>query len=516
MRIRLDKLFLSAGLALAVIATTIPVGAATNNFYQGSQGYSADYIARDVQTKAGTVTNNGANVTITANALGTAELGNKITLNDTDTAKAKLTLYNSDNGFTESTQYEVPSSITTTQGFTYALSKSVTVTGDTNGTPAVTEEEVTTPAVAAIKTARDAAVTEAIAELNALGIGKFEKDTSETSATTTPTPGTGSYIVGVKYTAPEKTASTDYGSVGYALSSDTTIPLSVSSVDNDSKATITATFTINYNHTITDLSAVNATYKINEVVPENSAGKQYTLLKVSTDGTIEEVKTVFGASEASNATADVTDLSSAYYLVTKTVSTSDKLTVSAEDDETYTGVISQIGTVTGTAAEKLAEAIEANAAKLVAYLDVAAFKTDDQDETKLDETPYELTFKIAVPADVDTTGLVFKVLRYHGSSVDVLDTTVKDGYIYFTSDKFSSYALVTVAAADTTEEETNNETESATEAGTETTTAGGTSTTSKTSSSGTADNSMMPLFMTTLLLALCAGSLAIYKEKKTN
>ncbi len=42
------------------------------------------------------------------------------------------------------------------------------------------------------------------------------------------------------------------------------------------------------------------------------------------------------------------------------------------------------------------------------------------------------------------------------------------------------------------------------------------STTSTTSSTKTADNSIMPLFMTTLLLVLCAVSLAIYKEKKTN
>ena len=42
-----------------------------------------------------------------------------------------------------------------------------------------------------------------------------------------------------------------------------------------------------------------------------------------------------------------------------------------------------------------------------------------------------------------------------------------------------------------------------------------TASTSTTSSTKTAYNSMMSLFMTTLLLVLCAVSLAIYKEKKT-
>ncbi|SEF83065.1 hypothetical protein [Lachnospira multipara] len=517
MRIRLDKLFLSAGLALAVIATTIPViptKAATtvDNYYVGTTEYSADYITRDLQTKEGDKSTDGSNITITAGALGVGVSSNSpVELGET--ANAKVTLYKSDNSFTGMDQItSIPSAITVSQPFTYALADvTVTVSADTNGTAAVednieTEADESVAAVAAVKTERDAAVDAIIAELNALGIGTFSK-----GEVTGPVAGIGSYTVDVSYATPTKATSTDYGSSTY--SGVATLTLNVSAVNTETKkATIDLegdTFVATRNYTITNLSAVGATYKIDEVIPAETAGKQYTLLKVSADGTIEEVKTVFGASEASNATADVTDLSCAYYLATKTVSTSDKLIFDDIDEDVVELV--QVPEPTDEGKTEIAKCIESNSFTPVSYftIDLVSGKT-------YSDTP--ITFKIAVPVDVDSN-VTYKVLRFHEGNVDILDTTVTDGYIYFTTDKFSDYALVTVAAADTTEEETNNETEagteSATEAGTGTTTAGS-STTSTTTSTKTADNSMMPLFMTTLLLALCAGSLAIYKEKKTN
>ncbi len=534
MRLRLDKLVLSAGLALAMVATTIPVmpvkaAATTPGYYVGTTSSDAASIGAKVLETAGKVTR-GTNIKITAGAQGTPAATAATAL--TGDAGDKVTLYRINNSCSsvELNDDSAPSKIVVTQPFTYSTNAEsgivVTISGDTNGTAAAeaTETAAAVEEVAAVTTERDAAVDAVIAELNGLGIGTYTKGT-----VTGPVAGTGSYTVTVKYTAPTAATSKDYGTVAYSGGSD--VSLTVSAVNTTTgEATITFdNITITNTYTITNLAALDASFKIVKSLDADTSetgSRQYTLLKVTADGEIEEVKTVLGASEASELVADVTDLTCVYYIATKTVSTSDILIASAEDDATYTGAIEQIASTDlgATAAEKLAEAIEANSAKLVAYLNVTAKNTSTNEP--VDETANELTFKIAVPADVDTTGVVFKVLRYHGSSVDVLDTTVSDGYIYFTSNKFSTYALVTVAAdtttTDTTEEATDSTTDSATDSTTDATTdstsatTADSSTTSTTASKNTGDNSMMPLFMTTLLLALCAGSLAIYKEKKTN
>ena len=168
------------------------------------------------------------------------------------------------------------------------------------------------------------------------------------------------------------------------------------------------------------------------------------------------------------------------------------------------------------------EYISSNGYTKVSYLNITV--TDENSNEAVEESTTDFTFTIKVPTDIGTDGITYTVLRMHNGVVEALETTVADGVITFTSNKFSDFALVYTTSAATTEDPTEEATDStdgttvadATDATEAADSTADSSTTSTTASKKTGDNSMMPLFMTTLLLALCAGSLAIYKEKKTN
>lgn len=496
MRLRLDKLVLSAGLALAMVATTIPVGAASSaSSAQTTTVWAKDgtivsnaneaFVAaiKALDTTTGSIlTEDGMTKTVEATSGGAISDVTSLTDSAAASYSDDLITKITNDGYTKS-------------GVVLDLSSNKEITDLTQTTTYTYSKTYTT-----VSTDTDESTAEASA-IKAYGKTVLEAliDAAGSAGTTTTTPSYGTKTVVV--TQPSVATATKVGT-------DTLTP-------ETTKYTVSAEATVTTTYAINDVSYFGYTLSLllTGGFDADATNLEYIVYKVDADGNITSVTPTV---TDNGLVVETTDLSAKYYTAYKTVSTSDALIASAEDDATYTGAIRQItkSDLGTTAAEKLAEAIEANSAKLVAYLNVTAINTSTN--KSVDETANELTFKIAVPVDVDTTGVVFKVLRYHGSSVDVLDTTVSDGYIYFTSNKFSEYALVTVAAdTTTTEEATDAASDAATDSATEATTAGS-STTSTTTSTKTADNSMMPLFMTTLLLALCAGSLAIYKEKKTN
>ncbi len=82
----------------------------------------------------------------------------------------------------------------------------------------------------------------------------------------------------------------------------------------------------------------------------------------------------------------------------------------------------------------LANAVEDNEFKPIAFLNIEV-------DGGIPEVDNAIKFRVAVPSDIGEN-VTYKVLRYHDGKVDVLDTTIENGFIVFESDKFSDYQLV--------------------------------------------------------------------------
>ena len=481
MRLRLDKLVLSAGLALAMVATTIPVGAYVNDAGTDTSGLQKSGSGITA-VSAGTLTTAGedfveaygletdADVTVSG-FTGTKSLllsGGTLTADDDIATKAEKNnnKLGKELGTNEYTFVEAKKLSNYVVTATYSVSKTVTLTtveAATGGAPSDEATDETSLETAAVEKAKTDVDLTAAQIATALAVKE------ETVGTITE---------GATYVTSSGTYTAGTGATGYA-------------------------YDIIFDKTVVD----NENYIVYAYDSENDELTEVATTKVANGKKIQ---------------VSVTDLTQNYVLVSKVVSTTENLIIEKPTVDGLDIVVTPDAEANNdnTAKEFIDNYVTKNDLNHIAYLDITVTKTADN--SNVTETETALTFKIAVPTDLpaleDGKTRVFKVIRVHGGEVVELPTEVVDGYIVFSSNLFSDYALAYVdVAADTTEEETNNETESGTDAATgTTTTTAGSSTTSTTTSTKTADNSMMPLFMTTLLLALCAGSLAIYKEKKTN
>jgi len=484
---RLRKLILSTGLAVAMVATTIPVGAASSassaqkstvwakdgTIVSETDDKFKDAIAALDTTKDSTTTEDGMTKTVGATSGGTingvTSLKDSTTASYSDNLITKIT----NDGYTKSGSVLDLSSNKEiedlTQTTTYAYSSKYT------SLKSQTEDQAKAAANAAAKAALEEAA------------GKVGSTPTETSYGTKTVKVEESVAVSAK-----QDGSDDYsaGTTAY---------------------TITGTYTKTTTYAIDDVSYFGYTLSLllTGGFDADATNREYIVYKVDADGNITSVTPTV---TDNGLVVETTDLSAKYYTAYKTVSKSDDLIFDETDTEDV-AKITQVAEPTKEGKTEIAKSIESNSFTPVSYFTITLRSGKTYSDTPI-------TFKIAVPVDVDSN-VTYKVLRFHEGTVDVLDTTVTDGFIYFTTDKFSDYALVTVAAdaetpADPETPAADPETPAAdpTQAATTTEAANGTSSTSA-SGVKSGDNSMMPIVVVSLLLALCAGSVAVYKEKKT-
>ena len=513
MRLRLDKLVLSAGLALAMVATTIPAIAGTTppsttqqsgwayngvhfEFNDGkaalAKAVNSDYVEK---TDEATTANGFKTFSSTVAVADGGETA--VGMGETLAKEVEAAGQESEN------QNFLKGALTITYTVNYT---SGVIAGTTGLTASATLTDTEVTAINAAITAKKAAIEELKKSVTAFESTKAGVSPSVTAGEVTVV---GGMDVTALTTVDTNTTQNDAEAIIAELGKSYSLKQTVTTVEKvtdlpdgytyDVLLTKNAADADNYEYHIwSQDSSVSTSYKNQADAAE--------IQDLGKDGLMVSLKTL-----SDNVT---------YFLTASVVSTTKNL---IHEEPTVDGlnIVVTPNAETNddkTAKEFIDKYVTENDLNHIAYLNIAVTKTADGSDVT--ETETALTFKIAVPTDLpaleDGKTRVFKVIRVHGGEVVELPTEVVDGYIVFSSNLFSDYALAYVdVAADTTEDQTNNETESATEAGTETTTAGS-STTSTTTSTKTADNSMMPLFMTTLLLALCAGSLAIYKEKKTN
>ncbi len=520
MRLRLDKLVLSAGLALAMVATSIPAIAGTtttttkeqtglslngstvtmnetDNTKVDDEGAFAKAIKGFVKDGDATVALTGYTGTIKSVPVVTVTAGNATEAGD------KVTSEVASDGYTlTNVKAAAPSiKIAVTNEYTKTLTVSVEEQADR------TEDQL-----------KEAALTASTADVN------YHKSTMNTLASKLEQDEDGLKIVAGEAAAEtvDTTGITDFTKAQ-------NVPVTITKE-------ITATYTID------SLGASGYTY---DFVLDGGDNFEYQVYKKTTDANgIVNVSTV--DSSVVNSTSDVkftiTDLTGEYYVAKKPISTAESLLFGDDadkaDNTTQDIAVSDTVTLTVKSAEApvdqavLAEfntVAKANNAKIAGYF-TANLSTGNY-------TDSEVTVKIVKPKDIEALAgegktIKYTVIRQHtGMPIEALETNSDGEYITFSSKYFSTFALAYEIVDATTEEteeteEASNATDGTTVAdATDATAAAATeaadstadsSTTSTTASKNTGDNSMMPLFMTTLLLALCAGSLAIYKEKKTN
>ncbi len=522
MRLRLDKLVLSAGLALAMVATTIPVGAAVHTTTSDGETTVSveDGFAKDVTTKvtdanfakivapdADPVTKESTITITTAAATGTVNSDDK----KVDVLKqSSFNDYLSQNGI-DKDDVKAASDISyvVEQDVTYAITGYVYNLSATEKTEVAAEIEANTE-----ETKRNAA------KANALAAARKAAGLPEADSTSNPT------------------VTRELGTATCTLEDGA----------NPTKCTVTVTDKVTYTTAVTDLSSYSG-YTYDLVLGTVAENEEPVVLKFDKSGHVSEITDGITVASDYKVAISLTDLttSNIYVLATKTVSTSSNLLFGTDDadnseatqKDTTNGesVVIKGEANPGTAAKTAIDTVvKNNSLTHVAYFDITAYNNADPTSDTaavIPATTKTYTFKIAIPTDLpavaDGYTRTYKVIRYHGTDAEILDAEVADGYITFSSNLFSDYALAYVdVAAETTEatEEASNATDGTTVAdATDATAAAATEAADSTADSSTTatkkspdmgDNSMMPLFMTTLLLALCAGSLAIYKEKKTN
>ena len=495
MRIRLDKLFLSAGLALAVIATTIPAIA----------GVTTDTTTTKTATEGLTLSDE------------TVDLSDS-----TDVAAFVKAVTGKEAAATEALSTKVT---TVTKGTTVAASKvsgTAASVGDTlKNIMGTTLEKVASAIPDTYKVTVTTTYTYAnypYTLTNGANSDAAAQESAEAAAAAL-----------VEDTKVEADTPFDYGTYGITV----TPNLNAEAKDTDATSG-DPIFTANAVYNVSGTVVVEETYIVNSL-PSGytfdfvlggtpAENKEYKVYRQGTDTT--DVKEITDVTEVDNGQYFVaSDLVSTYFVVAETISTAKTLVIPTVSNDTYDVYITQATAPSSDSAKTAITTAESdNGLTHVAYLDIDVLLNNNP----VNKTDSAISFKIAPPTDVVSANegktITWYVVRNHTDdsnnvTTTVLDTTIdSDGYIVFSSDQFSDFALAYKVAADTTdttEEATDSATDTTTDAATGTTTAGS-STTSTTTSTKTADNSMMPLFMTTLLLALCAGSLAIYKEKKTN
>lgn len=511
MRLRLDKLVLSAGLALAMVVTTIPAIAGTPTastkesaglslngktvaindtngltttegkaFAKAQKGVEEDGAAQTFTGYEGKITS----ITVTENAESTNAVGDYVK----NAAKSDgMTLVDPTTGSTTTNGVKLPTyTITVTSKYTKVL-EGLDLSG------AVDESQNDTAIIETELEANDTVKQALEAANNAI------KGEGITIQTVEPSVGKTSYTE-----------------------------------DEAKKVDVTITTTTETVYTI-DTLVGGYTY---DYLANNDEKYEYKVYKqLAKDNTCENQEYTV-VNDGASLKISVTDLTSTYVLGRKEVSSSGNLFFG--DDEDGEDATEQAIKVTDTVSLTVVSTI----ADDVLPKDKAAFKAvaDEIGATVAgyfnanlsNGEPYtdsEVTIKIVKPRDIEALAgegktIKYTVIRSHeGMPVEALETNSDGEYITFSSKYFSTYALayeivdaVETPAEDPTEDPTTAAPaqEDPTQApATTPEPANGPADKSATGVKG-GDNSMMPLFMTTLLLALCAGSLAIYKEKKTN
>ncbi len=514
MRLRLDKLVLSAGLALAMVATTIPVGAAvgtteaTSSVVTGSEGLATndgkavsndDFAAAITGVSKATENQSITDVSGLLESKGKGEVVSNITVGRTVLATTDIknldTSYTfADKGNSVSGNYVITQeTVYETKGYKYTL----------------VSDEVTENQTDAEKNDVNVSADDIIASIvEYLGI----KET----------------------TAPEKL---DYGTKTVVVVNDTASGLQdyteikvttkvgdEVSIPDGRKVIVRTTYNV---------TTLPSGYRYDILLGNVDTDKKDFVVAVANleDGS-EKLVTDYTETKQGIIVSTTTLGDKVFYLGTKDKSISGALlfapttgndstsaTVTSGDD-----IVATIagGTSTANTADYTKATNAPESATVVGYFTINVKKAG---ATVTDLGGATLEFKIAVPTDVTPSEgkkINWMVVRTHNGEVDILPATEVDGYIVFSTGYFSDYALIyTEVAADTAEDPTQEEQQQEEQQQESATTPEGSNgsdspSSAKGSSAKTADNSMMSLFMTTLLLALCAGSLAIYKEKKTN
>ena len=498
---RLRKLILSTGLAVAMVATTIPVGATpatqTGKIYKGStesvinDAFKETLPFMDADTEATTVSGNVKKLTST---VSTPAQGNEaIPDNPTD---SKFADYASANGVTIE-KLTIPGTLTASQDTVYTCTVTYKLTdADVNKTVADLVDAKDKAALDELK-----AVTDELIDTTAVDITGGTKQNAYKSSSNPAKDATASKWDSNPQDASQKVVAEDVGKAYTAV----------------------ATATITTSYKISDVSSTGYTFKYMMTgLPEtdnNGLKVEYSVLDWDPENmTLTEHESEFASGVL---TYYVTALDHEYYYAKKAVSTKDALELVEPTDTGYIYTIQQKEAPSSDTVKGIFDkAVKDNSFNLVAYLDLSV--RDAATNKVVEGKAFE--FKIGIPTDIGTEGVTYKVLRLHGTATtpDILDTTIsEDGkYIVFTTDQFSDYALVTVAAdaetpADPKEEQQQEEQqqEDTQNPTTLENTKGGSDKADTGVKSG--DNSMMPIVVVSLLLALCAGSVAVYKEKKT-
>ena len=502
---RLRKLILSTGLAVAMVGTTIPAlgyvdnaGTDTAGLQKNGSGITAvdqgalttageDFVGAYGLEEDAKVTVSGLTGTITnlsLNGGGISPANDMATLAEKNNNKLGKEL--GTNEYTYAEAKKVSNYVVTAS---YSVSKTVTLSGD--GSLNVDNDKATIVQDIETKAGADVDLTKAQI---ATALAVKEETVDNLHETVAYVQDSGIYTAGT---------------------TDTKSSL------KDAKVTVTETFTVTYTK---DTVASGYAY---DIIFDTAVADNKDYIAYAYDSENDELAEVATTKVANGKKIQVTvsDLTQNYVLVEKVVSTTENL---IHEEPTVDGLDIKVtpnteANVDKTAKEFIDKYVIKNDLNHIAYLDIAVTKTADGSEVT--ETETALTFKIAVPTDLpaleDGKTRVFKVIRVHEGEVVELPTEVVDGYIVFSSDKFSDFALAYVDVAAETPAETPTEdptTETPAEEPTQTaTTTEAANGTSSTSASGvkSGDNSMMPIVVVSLLLALCAGSVAVYKEKKT-
>lgn len=506
---RLRKLILSTGLAVAMVATSIPAlgyvndaGTDTAGLQKGGSGITAvdkgklttageDFVGAYGLEKDAKVTVSGLNGTITNLSL---------TGGETSTANGMATLAEKNNnklgkelGVNEYKYADAKTVSPYSVEATYSVSKTVTVDAVATSVGSTSKADL----IDIAKTTAEGKVALTAAEV-ASALSVKEATVGTINEASTYVENSGAYTDG------------------------TADPNGTEATLKDAKVEVTETFTVTYTK---DTVATGYAY---DIIFATAVADNKDYIAYAYDSENDELTEVATTKVANGKKiqVSVTDLTQNYVLVEKVVSTTENLIY---EEPTVDGLDIVLtpnteANVDKTAKEFIDKYVIKNDLNHIAYLDIAVTKTADGSEVT--ETETALTFKIAVPTDLpaleDGKTRVFKVIRVHDGEVVELPTEVVDGYIVFSSNLFSDYALayVDVAAetpAETPAEDPAAETPDAATPDATTPEAAQGSGSGTTSGTGvkSGDNSMMPIVVVSLLLALCAGSVAVYKEKKT-
>lgn len=91
---------------------------------------------------------------------------------------------------------------------------------------------------------------------------------------------------------------------------------------------------------------------------------------------------------------------------------------------------------------KVEAEIKGTGAVIAQYLDLSVLlKIQGEEDINIANLDEPLTFRIAVPKDLQKDGRVFTVIRVHDGKAEALKTVEKDGILTFQTDRFSTYAL---------------------------------------------------------------------------